>query len=79
MDFPYIFFSFFTSVFSGGSLVAQLSPTLVTPWPAVHGISQAGTLEWVPFPSSGDLGSLTLQVVSYIADRFFTGIFWIDY
>ena len=27
----------------------------VTPWTTVHGIIQAGILEWVPFPSPGDL------------------------
>ena len=35
----------------------SLSPVwlLATPWTTVHGILQAGILEWVTFPSPGDL------------------------
>ena len=36
---------------------AQLRPTLCDPvdYDTVHGTLQAGTQEWVPFPSPGDL------------------------
>ena len=43
---------------SGGGLLAKLSPTLATPMDSsppgssVHGISQAGILEWVAIPFS---------------------------
>ena len=45
--------------FSGGGLVTQSCPTLAIPWTgppgsSLHGISQAGTLEWVAiFASRG--------------------------
>ena len=54
----------FTQILGGG-LVTESCPTLVTPWivacqaPLPMGrigrILQARILEWVPFPSSGDL------------------------
>ena len=45
----------------GGGLVTNLCRTLVRPvdcnpiGSSVHGVSQARILEWVPFPSPGDL------------------------
>ena len=47
--------------YGGGGLVAKSCPTLATPMDctlpgsSVHGILQARILEWVAFPSSGDL------------------------
>ena len=47
--------------YGGGGLVAKSCPTLATPMDctlpgsSVRGILQARILEWVAFPSSGDL------------------------
>ena len=47
--------------YGGGGLVAKSCPTLATPMDctlpgsSVHGILQARILEWIAFPSSGDL------------------------
>ena len=47
--------------YSGISEVAQSCPTLCDPvdcsppGSSIHGILQAGILEWLPFPSRGDL------------------------
>ena len=35
--------------------VSQLCPTLFNPMDYIHGILQARILEWVAFPSPGDL------------------------
>ena len=40
---------------------------------SVHGILQARTLEWVPFPSPGDLFNPGIELASpALADGFFT-------
>ena len=60
-----------------GGLVAKSGTNLEIPWSppgsSVHGISQAEILEWVAFPSPGDLhdpgmepGSPALQVNSLL-------------
>ena len=54
--------------------VAQLCPTLCDPMDCiVHGILQARILEWIAFPSPGDLPNSGIKLkVSHIAGRFFT-------
>ena len=61
-------------------LVAKLCSTLCDsmnyspPGSSYHGISQARTLEWVAFPSPGDLPDPMIQPVSLVlASIFFTG------
>ena len=50
--------------------VTQSCPTLSTPWncsppgSSVHGIFQAGILEWVAFPLPGDLRDLGIEPAS---------------
>ena len=60
-------------------LVAESCLTLCDPMDcsppgsSVHGISQARVLEWVPFPSPGDLLDLGIKLVSFaLSGRFFT-------
>ena len=57
--------------------VAQLCPTLCDPMDiggsSVHGIFQARILEWVAFPSPGDLSNLGIKPISpALAGGFFT-------
>ena len=65
--------------FIGGGLVAKLYPTLVTHWTvsprasSVHGIFQAGILEWVVIAfSMGSSQTRDRTWDSCIAGRFFT-------
>ena len=60
---------------------AQLCPTLgptesSPPGTSVHGIFQARTLEWLPFPTPGDLLDSGIELESLkspaLAGRFFT-------
>ena len=71
----------FNKDFGGGGLVTKSCPTLETPvdcslpGSSVHGILQSRILEWIPFPSPGDLpdsgikpGSPTLQSDSLLSE-----------
>ena len=45
--------------------VAQSCPTLGDPMDCIHGILQARILEWVAFPSPGDLLNPGIQWIPY--------------
>ena len=45
--------------------VAQSCPTLCDPMDCIHGILQARILEWVAFPSPGDLLNPGIQWIPY--------------
>ena len=72
----------FTRITLGGGSRSVVSDSFVTPMDcsppgfSVHGISQARKLEWLPFPTPGDLPNPGIEPTSTVAPalagRFFT-------